>query len=233
MTTTSDPTLVHGTSSASQDPARTWVAAAALALGAVTLAGLLVTTPWGERNALGYDDIAPIRDTAWAGMLADCIAFAVVGIALAAVVLALVRGHGRVLGLVGAVATTLGGVLFAMGSFAFASFAWYATSATVAPETGRALLTYVEDHPAHLRLPAMIGFLLYTVGSLLLCAALLRGRAAPMVGVVAFVLLTVAQFVGVDGRLLDAVQIAQMVLLVGLAGWALRATVALSGGRRG
>lgn len=226
MPTTSTPTLASfSIASAPPDPVRVRVAAAALAVASLTLVGLLLTTPWGERNALGYDDIAPVRDAAWAGILADSIAFAIVGIAAGWVVLALVRSRGSVLALGGAVTATLGGVLFAIGSYAFGAFAWYATSEVVSPETGRALLAYVDEHPAHLRLPAMIGFLLYTAGTLLLSAALFRGRAAPRAGIVVFVALTVAQFVGAEGRLLDAVQIGQMIMFVALAVWAVRVTV--------
>ncbi len=198
------------------------VAAVGLGLGALSVAALLLTTPWGGRNATGYDDIAPIRDAAWAGMLADGIAFAVVGFTLAITVLFLVRGKGRVLALIGAVVTTLGGLLFAMGSFSFASLAWYATSPAVPVEAGRALVAYATDNPQHGFVVVMIGFLLYTVGSIVLAVALIRGRVMPIVGVVAFLALTVAQFVGLEGRLLDVAQIAQMLLLAGLAAWSLR-----------
>jgi hypothetical protein len=227
MTATSTPGVAAAAvASAPPESARTRVAAAGLALAALTLIGLLVTTPWGERNALGYDDIAPIRDSAWAGILADSLAFAIIGVTVGLVVLALVRARGSVIALVGAAATMIGGLLFAIGSYAFVAFAWYATSDAVPVETGKALLSYVDQHPEHLRGPAMIGFLLFTLGSVLLCVALLRGRAAPVAALVAFLLLTVAQFVGVEGRLLDVVQIALMLLLVGLAAWAVRVTTA-------
>ena len=200
MPTVSAATPASSLSTAPPDRMRHRVVAAGLGLGAVVLAGLLVTTPWGERNAIGYDDIAPLRDPAWAGMFADSLAFAVVAITASLVVLAQVRTRGRVLGLVGAVAAFLGGVLFAMGSYAFAAFAWYATSNAVPPNSGRALMAYSADHPEHLRAPAMAGFLLYTIGSLLLSAALIRGRAVPVAGPVAFIVLTLAQFLPIPGR---------------------------------
>jgi len=201
------------------DPARARrrVAAVGLGLGALTIAGLLVTTPWGERNATSYDEIAPVRDAAWAGMLADGIAFAVVGLLFSMTVLSLVRGRGRVPALVGAIVTSLGGLLFAMGSFAFASLAWYATSSAIPVDTGKALLAYAAENPQHGFVPAMVGFLLFTVGSLLLAASLLRSRAVPLAAVIVFAALTLSQFAGVEGRGLDFVQIALMLLLTGLA----------------
>lgn len=203
-------------------PAGVRVAAAGLGLGALTVAALLVTTPWGSRNATGYEDIAPIRETAWAGLLADGVAFAVVGLTLAITVVSLLRGRGRVLALIGAALTALGGLLFAMGSFAFASLAWYATSAAVPVDAGQALMAYASQNPQHGFVIVMIGFLLYTVGSIVLGVALFRGRVVPIVGVAVFVAVTVAQFVGIEGRLLDFAQVALMLLLTGLAGWALR-----------
>ena len=197
--------------------ARRRVAAVGLGLGALTIAGLLVTTPWGERNATSYDEIAPVRDAAWAGMLADGIAFAVVGLLFSMTVLSLVRGRGRLPALVGAIVTSFGGLLFAMGSFAFASLAWYATSPAIPVDTGKALMSYAAENPQHGFVVAMVGFLLFTVGSLVLAVALLRSRAVPLAAVVVFAVLTLSQFAGVEGRGLDFVQIALMLLLTGLA----------------
>lgn len=199
------------------DRTRRRVAAVGLGVGALTIAGLLVTTPWGGRNATGYDEIAAVRDAAWAGILADGIAFAVVGVLSGLTVLSLVRSRGRVPALIGAIVTSFGGLLFAMGSFAFASFAWYATSSAIGVDTGKALMLYAAENPQHGFVPAMIGFLLFTVGSLVLAVALLRSRVVPITAVIVFVILAVSQFVGIEGRGLDVVQIAMMLLLTGLA----------------
>jgi hypothetical protein len=63
----------------------------------------------------------------------------------------------------------------------------------------------------------MAGFALTTLGSLVLAAALIRARAVPVPAVVAYLLLTVAQFTGLPGRAMDLLQIVMMALLVGFA----------------
>jgi hypothetical protein len=204
------------------DRLRQLTPAVGLALGAITIAVLLVLTPWGERNALGYDDIAPVRDAAWLGMLLDGAAFGVVGVTLGLVACFLAQGRGRVAALVGAVLTTVGGILFAMGEFGFATLAWYATSEAISTESGRALMSYVEDNPAHFYGVTGAGFLAFMIGTLVISAALIRARAVPVAGVVAFIVLTLAQFSPIPGRALDFVQISLMVLLVGLAGRAIQ-----------
>ena len=46
-------------------PARVRIVAVALAVAAVAEAAMLIWRPWGERNATGYGDMAPIRDNLW------------------------------------------------------------------------------------------------------------------------------------------------------------------------
>jgi hypothetical protein len=70
----------------------------------------------------------------------------------------------------------------------------------------------------------MAGFVLFTVGSLVLALALFRARAVPVAGVAAYALLVVVQFVPFHGRVLDYVQIAMMALLLGFAVLVLRRT---------
>jgi hypothetical protein len=63
----------------------------------------------------------------------------------------------------------------------------------------------------------MAGFVLTTLGSLVLAAALIRARAVPVPAVAAYLLLTVMQFVGLQGRVIDFLQIVMMVLLLAFA----------------
>ena len=51
----------------------------------------------------------------------------------------------------------------------------------------------------------------------MLSAALIRARAVPVPAVIIYVVLTLAQFAGLPGRTMDFLQIAMMVLLIGLA----------------
>jgi hypothetical protein len=217
MTTTTASTA---TTAATSGPtrARIRVVAGALVASALTIAGLLVTTPWGDRydssadDVLSYDTLAAVRDGAWAGTLADGIAFAVLGVALGLVTCHLARGRGRVPAVVGAVLTTVGGIVFAMGGFAFATLTWFASG--IAEEDGRALVDYANDETGHLLGATLVGFALFTLGGLLLATALFRARAVPVAGVATYVVLVVAQFTPLSGRAIDYLQIVMMALFV-------------------
>ncbi len=217
-------TITHATTSTSEADGfattRLRVVAIGLAASALTIAALLVTTPWGDRynssadEVLDYDQLAPVRDGAWGGTLADGLAFAVLAFTLSIVVCHLVPGRGRLVALVGGALTTLGGICFAMGGFGFATVTWFASG--VSEDAGRELVDYANDNVPHLLGASMAGFATFTLGTLVLAAALLRGRGAPVAGVAAYVLLVVCQFVLTD-RVLDYVQIAMMALLLALA----------------
>jgi hypothetical protein len=219
----SDTTAPGGTA------ARIRVVAGGLVAASSTVAALLVTTPWGDRlnssadDVLSYDHLAAVRDGAWAGMLADGLAFAVVALTLGILTCHLVRGRGRVAALVGAVLTTVGGILFAMGGMSFATLNWFASG--IAEADGRSLVDYANDNKLHMLGVTLAGFLLFTVGSLVLAAALRRARAVPAVAVAAYVLLVLAQFTPVHGRVIDYVQVAMMTLFVALAVSVTRRTV--------
>jgi hypothetical protein len=220
MTTTATVRTDVGTSAVST--VRTRVAAAALAASAATVSVLLATTPWGDRldsssdEVLSYDKLLDVREAAWSSMLLDSFAFAVIGLTLGLGVLHLVRSKGRVAALVGAVLTTAGGILFAMGGAAFATVVWFISADGLPDGAGPALVDYANDNVGHLMGVDMAGFLLTTVGSLVLAAALIRARAVPVPAVVVYILLTVVQFVGLPGRAMDFLQIAMMLLLIGL-----------------
>ena len=217
-----DPSIAAA--GAEQGPTPLRVAAAALATSAATVATLLVVKPWGERlntsaeDFVSYDSLVDIRDAAWWGMLADGFAFAVVGLTASLCVLHLIRGRGRSAGLAGAVLATVGGILFAMGASAFATFVWFATASELPGGAGRALVDYANDHAGHLVGLEMAGFLAYTLGTVVLAVALIRVRAVPGAAVAVFLLLTGALFVMPSASLaLDILQIAQMLMLVAFA----------------
>jgi hypothetical protein len=224
MTTISTPTAATATTRSPAGSARPRAAAAALAASAATVAVLLATKPWGDRldsssdDFLVYDKLLDVRDAAWVSMLVDGFAYAVIGVTLGLGVLHLARARGRVAALVGAALTTVGGILFAMGAGSFATFAWFATADGQPDGAGRSLVDYANDHVGHVVGADMAGFVTFTVGSLVLTAALIRARAVPVLAAVVFILLTLAQFVMPAGHdILNYLQIAQMVMLIGFA----------------
>lgn len=208
--------------------ARSVIGPATLALGAAVVATVLLFRPWPARNTFLYHELAPLRDGIWAGILIDALAFAAVAIGLSLVVARLTRTRGGSLANVGAVVVTAGAVLFAMGAFAFASLVWYATDPAALPTAdGTRLLEYAVANPEHGMLLQMGGFMLYTLGTLLLAGALLRAASVPRWLPIAMIALTIAQFATHD-RILDFVQIAAMAVLVVLAALSLRRSPASS-----
>lgn len=196
----------------------TTLVASGLALGATAVASVLLWHPWPTRDRFGYGDIAPIRDEMWLALVVDAIGFAVVGVTLSIVVCALVRSRGVVWATIGSVLTTLGGITFAMGEFGFATLSWYATETDAIPvEAGTTLMAYTVDHPEHGMVVQMAGFLLFTLGPILLLVALIRARSVALWLPIALLILMAAQFAPVPSRILDLVQAAIMALLVVLA----------------
>jgi hypothetical protein len=202
---------------------RAGIVSVILAAGAVAIAAMVLWQPWGERDHLSYADLEPNRDAMWLGTLIDGLAFAAVGVALGIAVCRLVpAARGAALATIGAVLAACGGVAFCAGMVAFGSLAWYVTDpGAVPPDTGTALMTYVVDNPGHVMGAQMAGFLLYTLGSVLLMVALWRARAVARWLPIAYLVLTVGLF-AVDGVALNVVQAVQTLLLVPVAVYALR-----------
>jgi hypothetical protein len=219
-----------GTMRVNGSATRIRVVAGALGAAAVTVAALLIRPPWGDRYDSGADEVVAYEtlpaapDGSWTGMLADGLAFAVLGISLSLVVCHLVRGRGRFAALLGALSATVGGILFAMGGLSFATFIWFASR--VPEDVGRTLVDYANDNSGHLLGATMAGFLLVTVGQLTLATAIFRARAVPAAGVAVYVLLVLAQFAPLPGRALDLLQIVMMALYAALAVAVLRRPIA-------
>lgn len=193
---------------------RTLIVAATLVLAAAAVALVLLFRPWPVRNSFLYEELAPVRDAIWTAILIDAVAFAVIGLSLSLGVCLLAPARGARLANVGAVVTIAGGLLFAMGAFAFAAFTWYVTDPTALPiQDGARFLEFAVANPEHLMLPQMLGFLLYTIGTLILAVAMLRSGAVSRWLPIAIVATTVAQF-AVHDRALDLVQVGAMALLV-------------------
>jgi hypothetical protein len=207
--TASVPTVSTATAGASR--VRAAIISAFLSLGAVAVSVLVLWQPWGERNQMGYADIAPHRDAAW---------FAAVGITLGLAVCTLAPVRGSTWANIGAVLSGLGGIAFCAGMVSFSSFAWYATDTAAIPaDSGTALMAYVEDSPGHILGLQMAGFLLTTVGSLVLMVALWRARSVPRWLPIGYLALTVGVFAS-DGVALNIIQAVQMLSLLVVAFYA-------------
>lgn len=196
---------------------RTLIIAAILALAAGAVGIVLLFRPWPVRNSFLYHELAPVRDAIWTAILIDAVAFAAIGLSLSLGVCLLVRDRGARVANVGAIVTTFGAILFAMGAFAFAALTWYATDPAALPVAeGTRLLDYAVANPEHVMLPQLLGFLLYTLGTLILAVALLRSGSVSRWLPLAIVGTTIAQF-AVHDRVLDFVQIGAMAVLILLA----------------
>jgi hypothetical protein len=202
---------------------RAAIISAVLTLGALAVAVVVLWQPWGARNALGYADIAPHRDAAWIGAIVDGLGFAAIGIALGLAVCVLAPTRGSTWANIGAVLAGLGGVTFCAGMVSFGSFAWYATSADAIPVTsGTSLMSYVQDNPGHILGLEMAGFVMTTLGSLVLMVALWRSRSVPRWLPIGYLVLTVGVF-ALGGVVLNVVQAVQTLSLVVVAFATLRA----------
>jgi hypothetical protein len=220
MTTTA-PVSVTTDHAETGHPGRIRLVAAVLAAASAVLAVLVVAHPWGERldssadDLVTYDYVLEHHANAWPAMFADIVAFGLIAVCLAVGVAHLVRGRGRTLATVGAALVVLGGLLSAMGSFAFATVLYLVGE--LPEEAGRTLVDTVNDDVAHVLGAEMAGFLLVTLGSLVLAAALFRARAVPRLAIGLYVALTVALFAGLPGTAMDVAQAAQVVLAGALA----------------
>jgi len=220
MTTTAPVTSFTDHAEPAQ-PGRIRLVAAVLAAASVTLAALVVTHPWGERldssaeDVFTYGYVVDNHANAWPAMLADVIAFGLIAFCVAIGAVHLVRGRGRTAATVGAALVVLGGLLSAMGSFAFTTILYFV--AELPEESGRALTDTANDDVKHLLGVEMAGFLLFTLGSLVLAFALFRSRAVPRLAVGLFVLLTIALFVGLPNAAMDAAQAGQVLVTGALA----------------
>lgn len=208
------PAIVIGTSLA-----RTAIVAIALAGGALATTAALLWHPWPPRNDLSYASFAGVRDAAWAGLVLDGLGMAAVAVALGLAVCMLTPARGAAWANTGAVLAGLGGMLFATALISYATFAWYATATEAIPvEAGTSLLSYAEADFSRIGALQVPGFLMFSVGTLLMMVALWRARSVPRWLPIAIAVLTLAAFVGPQGVVLDVIQAVQGVSLA-LVAW--------------
>ena len=205
--------------------ARVTAVAVALTLGSSLVISMLLWHPWPDRDDISYGAFAPIRDTAWLGLILDSIGYATAGIALGVAVCLLVRERGAFTATMGAALVALGGALFAAGSYSLGVLGWYATATDAIPvASGTSLMTYVDHNLAHVAAMEIAGFLMFNIGLLLLAVALRRSSSVPGWLPIALGVLTVAQFVVPPTRALDILQSVHMATFIAVA-WFLRRTV--------
>jgi hypothetical protein len=198
---------------------RTRIIAATLASSAAVVATVLLFRPWQVRNSFAYAELAPVRDAIWTAIFIDALAFTALAISVALTIALFARARGARLANVGAVVTIAGGVLFAMGAFAFVALVWLVTDTSVLAATdGARVLEAALNEMAHVALPQALGFLLFTAGTLIMAVALFRSRAVPRWLPIAIVVATLLQFTFHD-RALDFVQVGAMALWIVLAGY--------------
>lgn len=195
---------------------RDYLSAIPLIIGGLGLAIIMLIVPWGERNQIDYDSLAPIRDSMWLGIALDALGVAALGIGLALVVCRLVSTRGARVADIGAVLAVAGSICFALGMYFFGSLAWYATDTSVLdPAAGAAIMDAAINSPGHGMLLQPVGFLTSTLGTVLLCVALIRARALPLWLPIAVLAATAATLFA-PNIVKDYVQAVQLALLAGV-----------------
>lgn len=228
----STPSVTAGHAAPSSGPlpgavrtARVRLVQAVLTVGVVAVVSVLLVRPGAGRSDRSYAAVAAGRDAAWTGHLVECVGYGLTGLGLALAACLVVRARGAVWAETGAVLVTLGGILFAATSYALGVFDWYATATAALPApSGAALLAYAQDDPGRLAAADVAGFMLLTVGSLLICVALWRSRAVPRTLPAVVAVLTLAQFAIPQNRLLDVEQALLVASFLGVAFYAGRPT---------
>lgn len=181
------PTLAAaGTQDAASTPAGTSRARAALVAG-VLVAGAAVTLALGiwhpepdTNEAFSYAAVAPIREAWWAWHLLGAIGVAAGAVAASIAVCLLVRGRGSGWADAGGVLTSLGGLAFGVGIAAEGVLFAYVTDPDVLPaDIGVTLMAHLAENPERFVVAIIPGFVLLTVGPVLLAVALWLAGSVP------------------------------------------------------
>lgn len=200
-------------------PARARLIAAVLVVGAITSAAFGIWHPEPDSdNNLSYDLIAPIRTSWWAWHLFGGLGVAVSAIAVALAVCLLVPARGATWATLGALLTSFGGLVFYGGVAAVGVLGAYATDPEALPaSSGTTLLTFVDDNVEPVGALLIAGFVLLTLGPLLLAVALWRSRSVPHWLPVAFASTNVAGFPFSRGGVADIADSGFAAALVAIA----------------
>lgn len=200
-------------------PARARIVAAVVVVGAITSAAFGIWHPEPDSDdTFGYDVIAPIRASWWAWHLFGGLGTAAGAIAVALAVCLLVPARGATWATLGALLTALGGLAFYGGVAAEGVLGAYATNPEALPtQSGTTLITFVNDNFQYIGVVLIPGFVLLTLGPLLLALALWSARSVPRWLPVAFALTNAAGFPVPPGLVADVVNTAFAATLVAIA----------------
>lgn len=216
---TADPTADPLSTPVDSLRARLAVVAVVLALGAVVTAGLGLWHPVPDDNdQFGYSLVEPMRTEWWAWHLLGGIGVAVSTIAAGLGVCQLATRRGAALATTGAVITSLGGLAFAVGIAGEGILFAYATDTdALSEETGRQLVTYVNDNPELFVVAVGPGGILMTLGAVLLAVALWRARSVPIWIPIAFGITNLAGFLAPFGPVATVVNLGFSAVLLTIA----------------
>ncbi|BBG05002.1 MULTISPECIES: hypothetical protein [Pseudonocardia] len=197
---------------------RARVAAAGLAIAAAVAAVNLLVRPLAADATADRAAVLAVREAVWLFGAVGGIATGAVFVALGLVVCLVVpAGRGYASATSGAALTVLGGISFAAGFFAFGVSSWFATLPLDDPAASVALFDAVQADAMRSFGPQLAGFLLASVGTVLLAVALWRSRTVPRWLPATTVLALVAMFLVGGGLLYDLLHAAFMATLVVLA----------------
>lgn len=190
--------------------ARVVIVVIALVLGTIGSAGLGLWHPAPDTadDLWSYGLVAGIRDLWWAWHVFGGLATAIVAVALGVAVCLLAPVRGSVWANLGAVLTALGGLCFFGGVAGEGILGAYVTDPDALPvEAGTAFWTHFSDNFAPIGAILIPGFLLLTIGPLLLAVALWRAKSVPRWLPIAMALSNVATFFIPFGVLADVLNV--------------------------
>jgi hypothetical protein len=179
MSTASTSTTFADRAAPAVPPARALVVSVVLAVAAIVAAVNLLARPLAAVDTDSLSALAPARDAVWTFALVGGFTTAVAFVAVGLAVCMLVPRRGAALATAGALLTTIGGILFCAGFFAWGAVSWYATSGAGGPDASRALFAFVQAEDGRAFGLQVAGFALSLLGIVALAAALWRARTAP------------------------------------------------------
>jgi len=178
------PTLGTVTQRSGAALTRRRLLATALAAGAAAWITTGLWTPVDELRGSGDITYEAIRSAGGGWLtwhLLDGLGTALVMLALAFCVCTLAPTRGARWATIGAVAAVAGGLLFSTGMISLGMVGAYATEPdAVGASAGKALVAYANSEGGPAVAVLVPGFLLITLGQLLLATALWRSRAVPV-----------------------------------------------------